>query len=359
MVITKLKVNNFRNLKFQTLDLSSGLNIFIGANAQGKTNLLEVVHLCSLGKSARTDKDKEMINWNSDNAYVNCGFSSRYGQGSVEVYLSKKEKKRIKINQVAITKIGELLGYIHCIYFSPDEIKVIKSSPNERRRLLDIDLCQLDKAYYYSLIRFNKILAQRNSLIKKGGELSLDIWNRQLAHEGAFIVSKRKEFSSMLAQKTLISHQHIAKGEKFEVEYSTAIKGNDMKQLEASYIALLEDSFSKDINLGYTSTGCQRDDLIFVINGTDIRNYGSQGQQRSAALSLKLAELEIFKEATKEYPVLLLDDVLSELDKTRQQQLLNYNNDVQIIMTTTHHDNLDVSKAKIFNITDGKAIAKP
>lgn len=355
MIINKLKVNNFRNLKFQTLELSSGLNIFVGANAQGKTNLLEVVYLCSLGKSARTDKDKEMINWDSDNSYVSCNFSSRYGKGSIAVYLSRKEKKRIKINNVAITKIGELLGYINCIYFSPDEIKVIKASPLERRRLLDIDLCQLDKTYYYSLIRFNKILAQRNSQLKKGGEQLLDIWNRQLAHEGAYIVYKRKEFSKILAEQTLISHKHIATDESFVVKYETAIEGTDLKQLEANYIKLLDENNSKDTNLGYTSVGCQRDDLIFLINGTDIRSYGSQGQQRSAALSLKLAELEIFKSTTKELPVLLLDDVLSELDHTRQQQLLSYNKDVQIILTTTHLDNLNTGNAKIFTIINGIA----
>ena len=322
MRVKSISVNNFRNLSPAKITPDGGLNLILGDNAQGKTNLLESVCLCCLGKSPRTDKEREMINYDADFARVNIEFTSRYGSADIAVVLSKKRKKAVAVNSVPILKIGELLGYLNAVYFSPDEIRVIRMSPADRRRFLDVDLCQADRNYYYSLVKYNKILNQRNNLIKKSRDIEtlkemLFVWDAQLARECARIVAKRARFCDRLKALAADAHKRLTDGKES---------------------LLLSGSVEKDFDLGYTTSGCQRDDLKFCVNGADIRSFGSQGQQRTAALSLKLAELEIFKELTGDYPVLLLDDVLSELDLSRQKRLLDFCDKVQIILTATHID---------------------
>lgn len=344
MRLKSISVTNFRNLSPAKIIPSGGLNLILGDNAQGKTNLLESVCLCCLGKSPRTDKDREMINYDADFARVFTEFESRYGSADIAVVLSKKRKKAVAVNSVPILKIGELLGYLNAVYFSPDEIRVIRMSPADRRRFLDVDLCQADKSYYYALVKYNKILNQRNNLIKKSRDVNslkemLFVWDAQLAKECARIVSKRMRFCDRLKTLAADAHDKLTDGkERLEISYVTQISGENAEQREKNMLELLGAGVQKDFELGYTTSGCQRDDLKFCVNGVDIRSFGSQGQQRTAALSLKLAELEIFKELTGDYPVLLLDDVLSELDLSRQKRLLDFCDRVQIILTATHLD---------------------
>lgn len=361
MKVVEITVCNMRNLAKQTVRPDGKLNIFTGDNAQGKTNLVESVYLCCIGKSPRTDRDKDLINWDRDYAYAKVKYVSRFGLGEIYVALRQNAKKQIAINNAPITKMGELMGYLNCIYFSPNEIRIISQSPAERRRFLDIDLCQTDRNYFYSLSRFNKALLQRNNLLKQARELDeirdlLYAWNGQIADEGAKIVYKRKEFCDKLKVHAVKCHAALTDGkEELSLGYVTQIKGDGIKELAENYLKLLNDNVEKDFSLRHTSAGCQRDDVSLKINGVDVRGFGSQGQLRTTALALKLAELNIIKEAIGECPVLILDDVLSELDTDRQKRLLNFDPDLQILLTTATEIDpcLIQTDCKYFTITNG------
>lgn len=361
MRVNEITVCNFRNLVKQTVKPSGKLNIFCGDNAQGKTNLVESVYLCAIGKSPRTDKDKDMICWGKDYAYVKVKYTCRYGDGEIYVALRTNAKKQIAVNSVPITKMGELMGYLNCIYFSPNEIKIITQSPVERRRFLDIDLSQTDKNYYYSLSRFNKALAQRNNILKQSASVdaardTLFAWDGQIAEEGAKIIAKRKEFCGKLKIYAKQCHAALTDNkETLDLDYVTQIKGDNVAELCANYAETLSGNIDKDFQLRYTSAGCQRDDISLKINGVDVRSFGSQGQLRTTALALKLAELKIFKDIIGEYPIMMLDDVLSELDFDRQKRLLNFDNDLQILLTTaTEIDkSLVQTDCKYFVISNG------
>ena len=361
MRVTEISVNNYRNLARQTISPSDGLNIFTGDNAQGKTNLVESVYLCCIGKSPRTDKDKDLICWGKDKAFVKVGYTCRFGEGEIEVALTAGAKKQISVNSVPIGKMGELMGYLNCIYFSPNEIKIISQSPQERRRFLDIDLCQTDKNYFYSLTRFNKALQQRNNLLKQARTVeeireTVFVWDKQIAEEGARVIAKRKSFCQKLKIYAKDSHATLTNGEEqLELDYVTQIKGDSVNEIAENYQKALQNSIEKDFQLRYTSVGCQRDDVSLSINGTDVRSFGSQGQLRTTALSLKLAELQIFKNLIGEYPVLILDDVLSELDVDRQRRLLNFDAELQILLTSATEINHDLAAVgcKFFTVKQG------
>lgn len=359
MKVTQITVNNYRNLASQKVSPNGGLNIFLGDNAQGKTNLVESVYLCCVGKSPRTEKDKDLIAWGRDSAFVKIKYLCKFGEGEISITLRNNAKKQISVNSVPITKMGELMGYFNCIYFSPNEIKIISQSPIERRRFLDIDLCQTDKNYYYSLARFNKALTQRNNLLKqvKSVEEAKDtvfVWDKQLAEEGARIVAKRRAFCKKLKAYAKACHEKLTdKKEKLSLEYITQINGESIADLTQNYLSALQQNVEKDVQLRHTSVGCQRDDVSLKINGVDARSFGSQGQLRTTALSLKLSELSIFKEIIGEYPVLLLDDVLSELDADRQKRLLNFDSDLQILLTSATDVPQEYANAKTFVISKG------
>ena len=361
MKVTEIAVSGYRNLAKQRVSLGDQLNIFTGDNAQGKTNLVESVYLCCIGKSPRTDKDKDLICWGRDKAFVRVKYQCRYGAGEITVTLTAGAKKQITVNSVPISKMGELMGYLNCIYFSPKEIEIISRSPAERRRFLDIDLCQTDKNYFYSLSRFNKALVQRNNLLKTAKTLeelhdTVFVWDKQIAEEGARIVAKRRSFVQKLKVYAKQSHATLTDSkEQLDLDYVTQIAGDDVHDLTENYLKLLQNNLAKDFQLRYTSAGCQRDDIALKINDVDVRNFGSQGQLRTTALSLKLAELQIFKNIIGEYPVLILDDVLSELDIDRQTRLLNFDVDLQILLTTATEINHDLagSNCKFFTIADG------
>lgn len=356
MFIKSLAVKNFRNLKPQKVVLKNGLNVFCGKNAQGKTNFLEGVLLCALGKSPRADKDKDLINWQCDWAVVKTEFQDRSGDGKIEIKLTKGEKKRVAVNTLPVLRIGELLGNINVIYFSPDEIAVIKQGPDARRRFIDVDLCQTDKNYFYSLGKYNKILAQRNNLLKtqkNNADVSemLSIWDRQLASEGARIYMKRRAFLQKISPIAQKEHLFLTDGkEDLQLIYQSEVTGETLEEARQNILNALSQTLEKQLRLGFTCFGVHRDDVKFSVSGADIRKFGSQGQQRTAALALKLAEVDLLQQTAKDAPVLLLDDVFSEIDAQRKARLLEKTAEMQTLVTATEFQG---EAAAIFSVEDG------
>ncbi|MCL2570271.1 MAG: DNA replication/repair protein RecF [Firmicutes bacterium] len=358
MWIRELRVKDFRNHKNTKIVLDNGVNVFVGKNAQGKTNLLEAIFLTCVGRGWRTRNDREMINFDADTAVVKAVAQKSYGDVNVEILLSRTSKKAIKINSIPVQKMGELMGQINCVFFSPDELRLIKDAPADRRRFLDISLSQLDKNYFYSLLRYNKILAQRNSLLKSTTEdieRGLDIWDNELVKEGAKIIYKRIDFLQQIRPSVEGVHSFLTnKSESIEIVYESNLKLDGCQEdIEKCFLEALMIAREKDMRQRTTTIGPHRDDICISINGKDVRQFASQGQQRTVALSIKLAEVRVFKEQTGEMPVLLLDDVLSELDESRQERLLEAIKGVQAVITTTQ--NVD-GAAKTFKIREGDVL---
>ncbi len=358
MLIKSIKLENFRNYKKLNTTLASGLNVFIGNNAQGKTNLLESIYYCSIGKSTKTSRDKELIKWGETTSKVKIEVEKQFYNSNIEIITRDKEKKTIKINEIPIKRIGELMGELTVIFFSPDEIRLVKDAPQDRRRFMDIDISQISRNYFYLLCRYDKILNQRNKLLKFTKDFealkdAISIWDEQLADIASKIINWRINFIEKLSKPAYDIHKFITNGkEELKVTYQGVI-GNSVEEIKEKLQKGLTQNLQKDYELGYTTIGPHRDDLKVVINNIDIRSFGSQGQQRLATLSLKLAELNLFKEERGEMPVLLLDDVLSELDDTRQQNLLKIIKDVQTIITCTRYDYPLKETDKIFYIENG------
>ena len=336
MEITKIQLYSYRNYKKTEINFKNGLNVICGKNAQGKTNLLEAVYFCVVGKSFRASREKEVINLDSDIAKIKLFIKKNIGNSTVEIIFSKKQKKTVKINGIPIKKISELLGEFNGVFFSPDELKLIKESPEDRRRFMDIDISQTTKQYFYILSRYNEVLANRNKQLKSNisfNELKniMQIWNEQLAECMIKICKYRQNFVLSLAPIAKKAHAFLTDNkEELELEY-VGIKETTKEDI----IKKLELDLEKDLSLGYTSYGIHRDDIKVSINGIDVRTFGSQGQQRTSALSLKLAELQIIENITHSKPVLLLDDVLSELDDNRKQKLLQFCQNTQTLITCT------------------------
>ena len=342
MYIKNLQLNNFRNYENESFEFSDGINILSGDNAQGKTNCAEAIFYLCTGYSTRATRDKQVISYGKDNAQIEGTAVSRYGNVNVKMEFFKNESKSVKINGAPVAKIGELLGNINSVFFNPGELKLIQESPEDRRRFMDIALSQTNRSYFYSLQRYRKILNQRNNLLKEEDDdlvySTLEVWDRQLASAAAEIIECRNLFIKQLQPFATAAHEFITDGkENLTVQGEDASPG-ERAAIETNLMAELSVHVEKDRILGYTTVGPHRDDLKIKVNGEDVKNYGSQGQQRTAALSLKLAELEIFKQTQGEYPVLILDDAMSELDKNRQKRLLEKVNGVQTIITCTHID---------------------
>lgn len=360
MKIKSINITNFRNYTNQVVNFDSGLNVIIGKNAQGKTNLLESIFICAIGRSPRTTKDKDLIKWESTYAKISLNIEKKLGNKDIDIYLFNNQNKAIKIDKIGIKRIGQLMGNFNAIYFSPDELKLIKESPDERRKFMDIDLCQFDKNYFYTLSNYNQILQQRNKLLKTTNEKvlkdTISIWNDQLATNGAKLIMARLQLVENLKSKVYDIHKFLTNDkEEMHISYQgyTAETENDLKLL---LLKKYDENIDKDIKLGFTTVGPHRDDIKIESNGIDLRSFGSQGQQRTAALSLKLAELSVFKDNIGEYPVLLLDDVLSELDNDRQTKLLEFVKPIQTILTCTEF-NIDIPHTK-FVIENGKLKSK-
>ncbi len=334
MIIKSLELENFRNYAELSISFDSGTNILYGDNAQGKTNILESIYLSATTKSHKGSKDKELINFEAQEAHIRTYVMKDGLENRVDMHLRKNKTKGIAINGQKIKKAADLLGLLNVVFFSPEDLSIIKNGPSERRRFVDMELCQLDSFYLYNLNNYNKIVNQRNKLLK---DLSFNpnlrdtlfIWDSQLVSYGSKIIERRAAFVKQLNEIIYDIHVRLSGGkEALEVVYEPDIA---LCELETG----LKNSQEKDIKLKQTTVGPHRDDFSFLVDGIDIRKFGSQGQQRTAALSLKLSEIEIVKKVTKDTPLLLLDDVLSELDSSRQNYLLNSIGDIQTIITCT------------------------
>ena len=342
MKVKRLKISNFRNYASQLVEFKSGINFLIGKNAQGKTNLLEAIYISSLGHSPRTNKERDTIKWDTTTAKIALEIERRSGTVKLETHISKNHKKIVTINDIPILRIGELLGQLNVIYFSPDELSLIKDAANQRRRFLDINISQIKKPYFYTLGRYNKILSQRNRLLKqisanKASHDTLAVWDSQLAKEGAQIILTRQKFIQNLTPYICLAHASLTSlKEQIALTYETSIvtkettsrEVNNSPHLETEienlFLQRLTTTRERDIGLGHTSTGPHRDDIKLSVNDVDVRLFGSQGQQRTATLSLKLGLFKLYENLLKEAPVLLLDDVFSELDEARKQNLLDF-----------------------------------
>ncbi len=343
MYIEALYLKNFRNYEEETIRLCPGINIFFGENAQGKTNILESIYLLSMGKSYRTMKYNEMIRWDKDLCRVYLSFVKEDVKGDIDFFIKRNQKKQIKINGVRIEKISDILGKINTVMFSPDHMKIIKEGPGERRRFIDSILSQVKPKYYHNLIKYLKILEQRNILLsdekkKKDLEKTLDVWDEQLIDYGSRIIKDRYIFINNIGKIACEINNQLSGGkEKLIVEYKPSVStaAYSLKDIKECYEDIILKGRQRDMKRGNTSWGPHRDELTLSIKEKELRSYGSQGQQRSALLSLKLAETIFIKEETGSKPVLLLDDVFSELDGSRQNYLFENIKDMQVILTCT------------------------
>ena len=358
MHIDSIKLRNYRNYKQCNINLGSKLNVFVGDNAQGKTNLLESIFFASIGKSPRTNKEKDVLLWGEKQANIDIEVIKKFSKSRISMFILRNDKKTIKINNIPIRKIGDLMGELVVVYFSPDEIKLVKEAPNDRRRFMDIDISQMDKNYFYLLLRYEKILNQRNKLLKEAQNFdvlkrTISIWDEQLSKIASKIVLTRLNFVQKLNEYANEIHKKITDGkENIFLSYQGVHCYNE-ELIEEKIAEELLNNLEKDFNLKYTTIGPHRDDIKITINDIDIRNFGSQGQQRLATLTIKLAELKLFKEEIGENPILLLDDVLSELDENRQKQFLLQIKDIQTILTCTNFPYPLEKQDKLFFIKNG------
>jgi DNA replication and repair protein RecF len=339
MKIKKLFLQNFRNYEHENFEFSDGLNVLFGKNAQGKTNCAEAVFYLCTGTSLRIRHDKQLIRMGAENAYIRAEAENRYGKVTIEATIFEN-KREIRVNGSKISKNADLMGHINSVFFSPGELRLIQDGPDERRRFMNISISQTSPAYYTALLRYNKILDQRNTLLKdRDASLILDtlpVWDEQLCKYAAVIIKKRAEFLEQLAPHAKHYHSMLTDGaEELIVKPDRVYEGNE-EEIAQILMRRLENNYEKDLRLGYTTVGPHRDDLDVTINGTDAKAYASQGQMRTAALALKLAEVQIFKSLSGEYPILVLDDVMSELDLKRRKKLLGCIADVQTVLTCTH-----------------------
>ena len=352
MWINKIKVNNFRNYDNEEIELNKNINIFYGENAQGKTNIIEAIFLSSMGKSFRAKKDKEMIKLSENRAMIEILFNKKDRDGKIKTEL--QNKKNVYLNGIKLKKLSELLGNINIVIFTPDDINILKGGPQNRRRFLDIMISQLKPNYMYNLNLYLKTLEQRNNYLRQIKEYNkdenlLEIWDEKLAEYAFNIYNYRNEFINKIKNKIKNIHSEITNNkEKIEIEYLTECESKE------KYLKLLKDRRKLDIIKGYTTKGIHRDDFIIYINKKELNIYGSQGQHRTAILSLKLSELNIIYEETGEYPILLLDDFMSELDEKRREHFLKNIKNTQIIITCTEKFNIENNNILIYNVKDGK-----
>ncbi len=350
MYIEKIKLKNFRNYKEQEIEFNKNINIIYGDNAQGKTNILEAIFYCAFGKSFRTSKEKELILLDEPNLQVEVLFQKSDRAGKIKIGL--ENKKQIEINGVKIKKLSELVGNLVVVIFTPDDIQIFKSSPEQRRRFLDMMIGQLRPNYIHYLNLYYKVIEQRNNYLKQikeenKDENMLEIWDEKLAEYAEVICKYRNEFVEKIKEKITKIHENVTDGkEKINIEYKTEC---DKKE---EYLKLLNQRRKLDIIKGFTTKGIHRDDFKVLINDKALEVYGSQGQHRTAILSLKLAELYVIYDEIGEYPILLLDDFMSELDEKRRRSFLEKINDTQVIITCT--DKMEIKNSKMFFIENGK-----
>ena len=349
--IESIKLSNFRNYESLELSFDKGTNIFYGDNAQGKTNILEAVYLCGTSKSHKGSKDREIIRFDQEEAHIRMMVGKDSMSYKVDMHLRKNKAKGVAINGLPIKKARELLGVVNLVFFSPEDLNIIKNGPGERRKFMDAELCQMDRLYLTELAGYNHILNQRNKLLKPELAATLDVWDIQLINYGRKIIEKRRSFVEALNGIIGEIHRNLTGGiENIQVIYEPSVEEDDLEQS-------LFRNRDRDMRMKMTSSGPHRDDLMVAVNGIDIRRYGSQGQQRTAALSLKLSEIYLVEKIIHDKPVLLLDDVLSELDSSRQNYLLESIHDIQTLITCTGLDDFISHQFKInkvFHVISGQ-----
>ena len=356
MYIESIQLKDFRNYETLSIDLDKGTNILYGNNAQGKTNILEAVYLCGTSKSHRGSKDKDMIRFGQEESHIRLQVKKDVFSYRIDMHLRKNKAKGVAVNSLPIKKARELLGVVNIVFFSPEDLNIVKSGPSERRRFVDMELCQLDSVYLTDLSSYNHILLQRNHLLKDiyfqpSLHQTLEVWDSQMTEYGKRIIRKRREFVEELNDLIKDIHHDLSGGlEDIRIVY-------EPDTTEEIFEEELKKGRERDLKLKTTGCGPHRDDLCILVNDIDIRKFGSQGQQRTAALSLKLSEIYLVEKRIHDTPVLLLDDVLSELDSTRQTCLLDSINTIQTIITCTGLDDFVSHQFKInkvFHVNSGK-----
>lgn len=357
MIVESLKLQNYRNYEYLNMNFDEKINIIYGDNAQGKTNILESMYVCATSKSHRGSKDREIIRFDNDESHIKVNVKKNDMNYRIDMHLKKNKPKGIAVNGIPIKRAVELFGILNIVFFSPEDLNIIKNGPSERRRFIDMELSQLDKIYLDCLINYNKVVNQRNSLLKEyafsGREdiiSSLDIWDMQLVKYGNDVIKSREKFVKEINDLVKSIHKKLSGDrEQLEIIYEPCVKEQDFE----SELVRVRD---RDLKFKCTNIGPHKDDMCFLINGMDVRKYGSQGQQRTAALSLKLAEIELVKQIIHDTPVLFLDDVLSELDSRRQNFLLDSIGNIQTMITCTGLEefiNNRFSINKIFKVVNG------
>lgn len=349
MIIESVELKNYRNYDELHMDFSQGTNILYGDNAQGKTNVLEAIYMACTTKSHRGSKDKDIIQFERDESHIKLNLRKNDVPYRIDMHLKKNKAKGVAVNGIPIRKASELFGIVNVVFFSPEDLNLIKNGPSERRRFIDLELCQLNKLYVHALVQYNHIVIQRNKLLKELAfkpeyEETLDIWDMQLVSYGKEVINYRREFIDKLNDIIKEIHFQLSGDkEKLDIRYDPNVTPDQFEQA-------LKRSRFQDIKQKTTLTGPHRDDISFYVNEIDIRKFGSQGQQRTAALSLKLAEIELVKRMVHDYPILLLDDVLSELDGNRQNHLLSVINHIQTMITCTGLEDFINNRFKIDKI---------
>ena len=355
MFVKSLDLLNFRNYGTLSIAPDPGINIIYGANAQGKTNILEAIYLAGTSKSHRGSRDKDMIRMGQVEAHIRMHIDKNDNDYRIDMHLRKNKAKGIAIGGVPIRRAAELFGIVHMVFFSPEDLNIVKNGPSERRKLIDRILCELDKIYMSDLIRYNKCLGQRNRLLHDlyvRPELfsEIAVWDEQLVHYGRRIIEKRGEFVEILNRIAGDIHAGLTgENERITLEYEPNVAaGEFMDRISAG--------IESDRRNKTTGQGPHRDDICIRVNDMDLRLYGSQGQQRTAALSLKLSEIKIIEDEIHDKPILLLDDVLSELDRSRQNFLLGSLKDTQTLITCTGLDEFVQNRFeadKVFHVVNG------
>ncbi|MDD6070882.1 MAG: DNA replication/repair protein RecF [Clostridiales bacterium] len=355
MQINSLELSHYRNYESLNIGFDPGITILYGDNAQGKTNILEAVYISGTTKSHRAAKDKDIIQFGQNEAHIRLNLTKHDVKHRIDMHLRKNKSKGVAVDGQSIKRSGELFGIIHMIFFSPEDLSIVKNGPAERRRFMNLELCQLNKLYYYNYVNYNKALNQRNTLLKQihfNPKLidTLDMWDDYLMEYGRCLIEERETFIEELNDIVKDIHSHLTGSkENIQIVYEKNVSITD-------YEIMMKSKREMDLKYQSTQVGPHRDDICFFINDIDVRKYGSQGQQRTAALSLKLAEIELVKKLIHDTPILLLDDVMSELDSNRKHYLLDSIKDIQTIVTCTGYDDFIKSRLminKIYKVTEG------
>lgn len=363
MKIKSIKLISFRNYDYQIVDFPMQITLVSGSNGQGKTNLVESIVVSATTKSPRTSNISELVKDGSSEATVEILLDRKFGQMNLSCVINAKGEKKFFINSNPVSKMSEVFGNLVVVYFSPDDLKIVSASPDKRRDFMDTDISELSGSYYNLVQRYNKVLLQRNKLLKTERDRTLllsqiEVWDEQLAQIASLITKTRKSFIEKLKVPAKEALKFISSSkDELEIEYVGA-KGTTAEEIKEELLKSLKFNLERDIELGYTSVGPHRDDIYFGLNSKDARNFASQGQQRSIVLALKFAELEIFEKELNEEPILVLDDVFSELDTTRQRRLYEKMSKYQTIITGTQFKFKPVSNYEIIRIKEGNVARK-